>query len=105
MNLISDRLSMNLSRRESMTLAVSQVRIVCRSGRLWITEAAARDDVILEAGQSYVTAGAGTLIQALKEARCELQAPAARPSLATRIAAQMRQACGFSAADGCRPAY
>ncbi|MCW5594555.1 MAG: DUF2917 domain-containing protein [Rhodocyclaceae bacterium] len=105
MNLISDHLNMNLSRRQSMTLALSRVSIVCRSGRLWITEAVGRDDIILEAGQAYVTSHAGTLIQALKEARFELQAPAARPSLAARIAAQMRHTGGFSAAEGCRPAY
>lgn len=104
MNLISDHLSMNLPRRQSMSLAATPVRILCRSGRLWITDAGGRDDIILEAGQSHVSSRAGTLIQALREARFELHTPVAPPALAARIAALFRQAIGFNAASGYRAA-
>ena len=59
-------------------------RIDCVRGRLWITEQGCADDVVLEAGESYVIARAGVVVlQALRAALVGVGAPAVRrPELA-----------------------
>jgi len=52
------------------------IRIDCLRGRLWITEPGAVDDIVLEAGESYVISGNGVaLVQALREALVGLHTP------------------------------
>ena len=41
---------------------VRGVRIDCRRGRMWLTQAGAAADVILQAGQSYVADAGGTIV-------------------------------------------
>jgi Protein of unknown function (DUF2917) len=54
-------------------------RIDCLRGRIWITEWGSTDDIVLEAGQSYVISRSGVaLVQALREALVRLRAPAVR---------------------------
>jgi hypothetical protein len=52
-------------------------RIDCLRGRIWITERGATDDIVLEAGQSYMISRGGTaVVQALRGALVGLRAPA-----------------------------
>jgi Protein of unknown function (DUF2917) len=52
-------------------------RIDCQDGRIWITEPGSTDDIVLEAGESYVISRRGVaVVQALREARVGLRAPA-----------------------------
>jgi hypothetical protein len=54
-------------------------RIDCVRGRLWITEWGSADDILLEAGASYVISGGGlAVVQALRESLVGLRAPALR---------------------------
>jgi hypothetical protein len=42
--------------------SVRGVRIDCRQGRMWLTQAGAAADVILQAGQSFVADAGGTIV-------------------------------------------
>lgn len=84
-----------LARRQLMCLAdASGVRIVVRSGSLWVTQDGDRRDVVLAAGDSFVVAGtARVIVQALSAARvgllasrAELRATARRQGLLGRLA-------------------
>jgi hypothetical protein len=56
---------------------VAGTRIDCLRGRIWITERRSTDDIVLEAGESYVTSRSGVaVVQALREALVGLRAPA-----------------------------
>lgn len=87
-------------------------RIDCLRGRIWITERGSTDDIVLEAGESYVTSRGGVaVVQALREALVGLRAPAVRQAgaeIATwveRLWSQWatcgRPASGHCAAGGC----
>jgi hypothetical protein len=87
-------------------------RIDCLRGRIWITERGSTDDIVLEAGESYVTSRGGVaVVQALREALVGLRAPAVRPAgaglvtwlvrLRSRWATCGRPASGHCAAEGC----
>lgn len=75
-----------LERRQVMCLAeAAGVRIVARGGALWVTQDHDRRDVVLQAGDSFVVAGARrVVVQALAVSRVGLIAspderrPAAR---------------------------
>jgi hypothetical protein len=61
-------------------------RIDCLRGRIWITERGSTDDIVLEAGESYVTSRGGVaVVQALREALVGLRAPAVRRASATWV--------------------
>jgi Protein of unknown function (DUF2917) len=64
-------------------------RIDCLGGRIWITEWGCTDDIVLEAGESYVISRGGVaVVQALREALVGLRAPAvhrAGAQIATRV--------------------
>jgi hypothetical protein len=66
-------------------------RIDCLRGRIWITEHRSTGDIVLEAGQSYEVSRDGVaVVQALREARITLCAPAMsplRPGLAKLVVA------------------
>jgi hypothetical protein len=54
-------------------------RIDCLRGRIWITEAGCGDDIVLEAGDSYVISRDGVvLVQALRQAFVGVGSPIAR---------------------------
>jgi quercetin dioxygenase-like cupin family protein len=66
----------------------SGTRVTCLEGVLWITQDNDRNDIILEAGQSFtIGAGADALVQALRASRMAVAAPGparqplARPGL------------------------
>jgi hypothetical protein len=42
--------------------SVQRVRIDCRNGRLWLTQAGAAADVILQSGQSFVANAGGVIV-------------------------------------------
>lgn len=53
-------------------------RIHCLRGRIWITEHACADDIVLEAGQSYrILRGGVAVVQALRGALVALRASGA----------------------------
>jgi Protein of unknown function (DUF2917) len=87
-------------------------RIDCLRGRTWITVGGSTDDIVLEAGESYVIARGGiAVVQALRKALVGLRAPAVRPAgaglvtwlerLWSRWATCGRPASGHCAAGGC----
>jgi hypothetical protein len=66
----------------------SGARVACLSGRIWITEQNASEDVVLEAGEAYEIVRDGlVVVQALRAAIVDLRAPAraAAEPLATRL--------------------
>jgi hypothetical protein len=71
----------DLAYREIVPIAdAAGTRIDCVRGRLWITEPRRADDVVLEAGGSYVIARAGVaLVQALRHSRIGLWSLRERP--------------------------
>ena len=68
MKLALDSTSVGLERNQLITLREARgVRVDCLDGTLWLTEERMPDDVVIEAGQSFVIATPGlTLVMALQ---------------------------------------
>jgi hypothetical protein len=65
-------------------------RIDCVRGRVWITEGDGREDIVLEAGQSYeISRGGVAVVQALREALVAFRAPV-RPQVGAGLATLIR---------------
>lgn len=65
---------------------IAATRIDCLRGRIWITERGSTEDIVLEAGESYVTSRGGVaVVQALREALVGLRAPAVSHAGATWV--------------------
>jgi Protein of unknown function (DUF2917) len=65
---------------------IAGTRIDCLRGRIWITERGSTDDIVLEAGEWYITSRSGVaVVQALREALVGLRAPAVRHAGATWV--------------------
>jgi hypothetical protein len=87
MNIGANGMGLDLKRGQVLPLidAVG-VRIDCSRGRLWITEHRCRDDIMLEAGQSYEIRRRGAaLIQVLKDADLALSEPASAPKRSSKL--------------------
>ena len=58
------------------------LRIVCHSGRIWLTQSGDSRDFLLRAGESFTTAGCGHLVLwALADARLTVSARAQEAAL------------------------
>jgi hypothetical protein len=77
-------------------------RIDCLSGCIWITEWHSTDDIVLQAGESYViTKGGAAIVQALHGALVALQAP--MPGFGTWMG--WLRSCGLLPACGGHPIF
>lgn len=70
-----------LEQRELVSVEDARgARVDCLCGRIWITEHGSPGDIVLEAGESYELSRDGiAVVQALREARVALRAPAVSP--------------------------
>jgi hypothetical protein len=66
----------------SIELVPENLRIVCRSGRIWLTQSGDSRDFLLRAGESFTASRRGQLVLwALAEARVEVSARAQEAAL------------------------
>jgi hypothetical protein len=87
----------------SIAGSVRGVRIDCRHGRLWLTQAGAPADVILQPGQSFVAdAGGAIVVQFVPEFNASVEAAVATLTVNTGSAARLKihpRSAGAGAAD------
>lgn len=108
---LDDRAGMELRREALLRLpAAAGTRITCLQGAVWITEDNLPRDTVLQAGQSYVTAGTGpVIVHAFDESTvCFVGASAPRSVLGRAVAAMTRsveaRAIGDTPGAACRGA-